>query len=102
MRFQRKARHVDHIVEEANGYPGQPGQFGLIETCFLGERMGDELGEIDRAQKARAIGRQGLLAAGIGGVDGFAIGQVVERVHAVDEDHTGLGRIVGRAHDAIP
>ena len=36
-----------------------------------------QLGQIDRTQQAGAIGRQGLLAAGIGGADGLAIGEIV-------------------------
>ena len=74
----------------------------FVEARFVRERTIDQLGEIDRAQKAGAIGRQRLLAARIGGLDRLAIGEVVQRVDAIDEDHAGLGAVVGRAHDAVP
>ena len=58
--------------------------------------------QIDRAQQAGAVGRQGLLAAGIGGVDLFAVAEIVLAVDAVDEDDAGLGVVIGGAHDALP
>ena len=40
--------------------------------------------------------------AGVGGVDGLAVGEVVACVDAVDEDHARFGGVVGRAHDPLP
>jgi len=64
--------------------------------------MLDEASEVDRAQQASAIGRQRLLAAGVGGGDRLAIVEVVAPIDAVDEDHAGLGIGIGRAHDLVP
>ena len=102
LRLQRKTRDVDHVIEEAHRDAGELRELGFVEPRFVRKRMIDELGEIDRAQEARAIGRQRLLAARVGRLDRLAIGEVVQRVHPVDEDHAGLGRVVGRAHDAVP
>ena len=68
----------------------------------VAERVLHQLGQIDRTQQTRAIRRQGLFAAGIGRADGFAIGEIVLFVDAVDEDHAGLGVLVRRAHDLVP
>ncbi len=43
-----------------------------------------------------------MLATWVGARDGLAIGQVVEPVDAVDEDHAGRGVGVGRPHDPLP
>ena len=66
------------------------------------ERVDDEAGEIDRAEEARPIGRQRLLAAWIRGIDRLAIPEIVPPVDAVDEDNAGLGVGIGRAHDLVP
>ena len=66
------------------------------------ERLVDEAREIDRAQQARAMRRQRLLAARVGGADLLAVGEVVRGVDAVDEDDARLGVVVGGAHDAVP
>ena len=58
-------------------------------------------GQVDGAEQTGAVGRQRLLAAGIGGVDRLAVGQVVPGIDAVDEDDTGLGVVVRRAGDAV-
>ena len=64
--------------------------------------MIDKTGEIDGAEEAGAIGRQGLLAARIGGLDRLAIGEIVLGVDAVDEDHPRLGGNVGGAENLLP
>ena len=61
-----------------------------------------ETREIERAQQARAIGRQGLLAARIGAGDHLAIGKRIEAVDAVDEDDARLRHVIGGAHDPVP
>src|SRR5262249_48355321 len=78
------------------------GEAPLIDPRQRGEWPVDEAGEIERSQQARAVGRQRLFTAGIGGADLFAVGEIVERVDAVDEDDAWLRIVVGRAHHAIP
>ena len=50
--------------------------------------------EIDRAEQARAIGRQRLLPARVRRRNRLAVLQVVGGVDAIDEDHAGFGRVV--------
>ncbi len=64
--------------------------------------MIDQLCKIDGAEQTRAVRRQGLFTARIGGVNGLAIGEVVCPVDAVDENHAGFGDVIGRAHHAVP
>jgi hypothetical protein len=71
-------------------------------TGVGGEGFLHQLCEVDRTEQACAVGRQGLLAAGVGGVDLFAVGEVVELVDAVDEDHARFGVGVGCPHDLVP
>jgi hypothetical protein len=54
-----------------------------------------EVRQVDAAQAAAAVGRQRLLAAGIGRLDGLAVAQVVVLVDAVEEQHARLGVVVG-------
>ena len=58
--------------------------------------------QVDRAQQARAVRRQRLLAAWIGRSYLFAIIEIVPAVYAVDEDHAGFGIGIGRPHDLVP
>ncbi len=99
---QRKARHVDDVVQHPHGDFRQPYQLLDVEMRVVFERTLDEPGEIDRPKQARAIRGKGLLAAGITAADRLAITKIVLRIDAVDEDHAGLGSFVGRAHDAVP
>ena len=69
---------------------------------LVGERVAHELGQVDRAEQAGAVGRQRLLAAGIGGADVLAPPVVVHLVDPVDQDETRLGEVVGRGHDPVP
>ena len=66
------------------------------------EWVAHQRGKVDRPQQAGAVGRKRLLAAWIGGADLLAVGEVVHRVDAIDEDHARLGKGVGRTHDPIP
>ena len=77
------------------------GQLRRVDMRLRRERPLDQPRQVDRAQQAGAIGRQRLLAAGIGRVDRLAIVQVVAGVDAVDEDHAGLGVVVGGARDLV-
>ena len=102
LRIQREARHIDGIVHHPHGAGDQPIQLCHVQHGGVLERVAHQLGQVDRPQQAGPIGRQGLLTAGIGGGDAFAIAQIVGVVDAVDEDHARLGIIIGRAHDALP
>src|SRR3546814_12025409 len=53
--------------------------------------MLDQRHEVDRPEQAGAVGRQRLLAAGIGRADRLAVVELVALVDAVDEDHARLG-----------
>ena len=66
------------------------------------ERMAHEARQIHRAEQARAIRRQRLLAARVGGADVLAPPVVVHLVDAIDEDEARLGEIVGGRHDDVP
>ena len=99
---QREFRDVHHVVHHPHRSGDQIGQRPLVQRSLRSEGIRDQPGQVDRPQKAGAIGRQGLFAAGVGGGDGLNIIQVVGRVDTVDEDHTRLGVIVGRPHDPVP
>ena len=66
------------------------------------ERVAHESAQIDRAEVAAAIIRQWLLATRVGGLDGFAVGQIVVAVDFTHEQHARLGVIVSGFHDLPP
>ncbi|MPM43016.1 hypothetical protein SDC9_89688 [bioreactor metagenome] len=66
------------------------------------ERVAHEARQDDRAQVAAAIGRQGLLATRIGGLDVLGVVQIVVGVDLVEEQNARLGEVVGRLHDGVP
>ena len=100
--FQREVRDIDHVVHHPDGGADQFIQFGLVHMGRGLEGLAHQPGQVDRAQQAGAIGRQGLFATGVGGRDRLAIGEVVGLVDAVDEDHAGFGEIIGGLHDPVP
>ena len=102
LRRDGEARAVDRVVQHPDGGGGERLQRRHVELGILLEGVPHQAREVDRAEQARAVGRQRLLAAGVGGEDLFAVGEVVGPVDAVDEDHAGLGVGVGRADDALP
>ena len=99
---QGKAGDVDGIVEHAHRRRRKSAEGTSIESRPRRERRLDQPRQIERAEKTGAIGGQRLFAARIGGVDVFAIVEVVEPVDAVDEHHAGLGIGVRGAHDLVP
>ena len=72
------------------------------KSRLVRERLAHEARQVDRAEQARAVGRQRLLAAGVGGADVLAPPVVVHLVDAVDQDEARLGEVVGRRHDDVP
>ena len=93
---QRVIRHIDDVVEQAHGNRDRRSQPAGIEAGIGGKRRGHKAGEVDRPQQAGAIGRQGLFAAWIGGVDLLAIGEIIQRVDPVDEDDAWFGGAIVR------
>ena len=90
--LEREARDVDGVVEHAHRQRHQPLELGEIEPCIAAEGIAHQRREVDRAQEARAVRRQRLLAAivdvkavGVEGVDAGDLG-VENRCHAVFHD----------------
>ena len=100
--FQRPHGGVQHVVEHAHGHGNALLEGGEVKAGVRLESVAHVADQVDRAQVAAAVGGQGLLAAGVGGLDGFAVGEVVFLVDAVEEEHAGLGEVVGRLHDGVP
>jgi hypothetical protein len=71
-------------------------------SALVGEGVLDEQRQVDRAQAAAAVGRQRLFGAGVGGLDHFAVVEVVVLVHAVEEEDSRLGVVVGGLHHLVP
>ena len=99
---QRPHGGVEHVVQHAHRHRGHLGQPGLVEGRIVLEGPRDEMRQVDAAQAAAAVARQGLLAAGVGRADGLAVTQVVVLVDAVQEQHARFGVVVGAAHDLVP
>ena len=99
---ERQAVDLDHVVEHAREHLHDFAELFPIEARIFGERIDDEAREIDRAEQARAVRRQRLLAAGVGRANGFAPPVVVHLVHAIDEHEARLSEVVGRGHDHVP
>ena len=85
--WQGIVRDVDDIVHEAHGAWHDVLDRRLVKARFVRKRIKYQARQIDRTEKARAIGRQWLFAARIGRMDRFAIGEVVLAIDAIDEDH---------------
>jgi hypothetical protein len=73
-----------------------------VELGAFGEGVLDEQRQVDRPQAAAAVGRQRLFGAGVGGLDDFAVVEVVVLVHAVEEEDARLGVVVGGFHHLVP
>ena len=99
---ERQAVDLDHVVEHAREGAHHLAVLVPVEARLVRERPAHEARQVDRAEQAGAVGRQRLLAAGIGGADVLAPPVVVHLVDAVDEDEPGLGEIVGGRHDDVP
>jgi len=100
--FEGQTVDLDHVVEHAGEHRCHFAVAVPVEARLVGKRVLDKLGEVDGAQQAAAVGRQGLLAAGVGGADVFAKPVVVELVDLVDEDKARFGIVVGGGHDDVP
>ena len=99
---ERQAVDLDHVVEHAGEDAHDLAVLVPVEARLLRERLAHEARQVHRAEQAGAVGRQRLLAAGVGGADVLAPPVVVHLVDAVDQDEAGLGEVVGRGHDDVP
>src|SRR5262245_48474487 len=88
--LERQAVYLDHVVEHARESLYDASELLPIELRRIAEGMAYETREIDRAQQARTIGRQRLLAAGIGGADVLAEPVVVHFIDAIDQHEPRL------------
>jgi hypothetical protein len=100
--LQRPDGGVQHVVEHAHGHGNALLEAGKVETGIGLEGVANVADEVDRTEVATTVGRQGLFAAGVGGFDGLAVGEVVFFVDAVEKQHTRLGEVVGGLHDGVP
>ncbi len=100
--LERQAVDLHHVVEHAREHAHHFAILVPVELGELRERMAHEAREVHRAEEARAIGRQRLLAAGVRGADVLAPPVVVHLIDAVDEDEARLREIVGGRHDDVP
>ncbi len=99
---ERQAVDLDHVVEHAGEDAHDLAVLVPVEARLLRERPVHEARQVHRAEQAGTVGRQRLLAAGVGGADVLAPPVVVHLVDAVDQDEAGLGEVVGRGHDDVP
>ena len=99
---ERQAVDLDDVVEHAREDAHDFVVFVPVEARLRAERIAHERRQVDRAQQARAVRRQRLLAARVGRADVLAPPVVVHLVDAVDEDESGLGVVVRRDHDHVP
>ena len=100
--LERQAVDLDHVVEHAREDLDHRAVLFPVEARLFRERVAHEAGQVDRAEQARAVRRQRLLAAGVGGADVLAPPVVVHLVDAVDQHEAGLGEVVGGRHDHVP
>ena len=102
--LQRPEGDIQHVVQRA--HLGGDDFFKGVEVkhrlAAFAKGVAHEAGEDDGAKIAAAVGRQGLLAAGVGGLDGFAVVEVVVAADGVDEQDARLGEVVGGLHDGVP
>ena len=81
--FEGKPGDVNRVVEHANGGADGGVKGGGVEGGVVFKRVADEAGQVDGAEQAGAVGRQGLFAAGVGGLDILAVVEVVTLVEAL-------------------
>gem|GEM_PF-4449946 len=94
----RRAEPVHRF--HAGGEEALPGAGVRNPVDQGGERPTDEI-----ADQSGAVGGVNPCIAGNAGIgrgDGLAIPEVIAAIDPVDEDHAGLGDVVGGGHDPIP
>ena len=101
---QRPERDVEHVVQRAHLRGHRFGKSLEIKRWLAveAERVAHETRQDDGPEVAAAVGRQRLLATRIGCGNRLAIAQVVVLVDRVQKQNARLGKIIGRAHHAVP
>ena len=102
LRFKREARRIHNVVHHAHGGRHKVVELFNIQTSVFLKRVLNQTRHVDRAEQTCAIWRQRLFTTGVRRCDGFAVGQVIHLIDAVDKDHAGFSVIVGRLHDGVP
>ena len=100
--LERPVGRIEDVVEHPGGHTDDFGEGVEIEAGGVGEGVADEQRQVDRAEAAAAVGRQRLFRAGVGGLDHFAVIEVVVLVHPVEEQDARFGVVVGGLHHLIP
>ena len=93
---QRVAVHVDDVVEEVDGRPGDPAQPLPVDGAVLHHD-----GQVDRAEVAALVGQERLLATRVCGLDLAQLGRGVVAVQPVEEDDARLAVLPGQVDDEV-
>ena len=98
---QRVRVHLDDVVQETHGEPHHALHLVPVDRHLTVLGPPRELGDVERAEIARLVRQQGLLAARIGRLDLADLRRRVgrARVDPIEEDHPGIARAPGRRDD---
>ena len=99
---QRPDRRAQHVVEHPDRHRHGRCEARVVEARVLAEGVDHETGQVDRPEAAAAMVGDRDLAAGVRRLDPFGVVEIVLRVDPVEEQHSGLGGVVGVAHDRLP
>ena len=91
---------LDDVVQEVDSGTDGLLQLGPVQHPAR-HGLGDVVDQVDGAQVAALIGQQGLLAAGVGGLDLALAGHGVVPVEPIQEDDAGLAGLPGGGNDGI-
>src|SRR5581483_675200 len=96
---QRVGVDLDDVVQETNG--GADGLLHVVPVDAL-IRL-HERRDVERAEVAGLVRQQGLLSAGIGGLNGANLRRGISRagVDAIEEHHARVARSPGSVDDAV-
>ena len=95
-------RRIEHVVQHAHGHRHNASHGLEVKAGAGRERIVHELRQVEAAEITAPVGGECLLATGVACFNQLAILQVVVTVDRVDEQHSGLGVIVGALHDLLP
>ena len=87
---ERVAGDIDHVIEESHGQRGRRMNRRQVEPRRGGVGVEHEGGEIERAEGAGPVGRQGFLGAGIGGAQSLTIIQIVLGIDAINKKNASV------------
>ena len=100
--LEGKTAGIHHVIHHPHSDPHQILQRLKIKGRIRLKGRAHKPRKVNRAKQTRPIGRQRLFAARVGCRNGFAIGQIIGLVDAIDENHTWLSVIIGRLHNLVP